>query len=60
MLSTRAALGIALGVPLLTGFNRVYVREHWATDVLGGWLLGGAVGLACAVLGARGAGVRTG
>jgi membrane-associated phospholipid phosphatase len=53
MLSTRAALGVALGVPLLTGFNRVYVREHWATDVFGGWLLGGAVGLACAVLADR-------
>jgi membrane-associated phospholipid phosphatase len=23
------------------------VREHWLTDVLGGWALGAAVGLAC-------------
>ena len=55
-LSARAALGIGLGAPLLTGFNRVYVREHWVTDVFGGWLLGGAVGLACAAL--RGAGAE--
>jgi membrane-associated phospholipid phosphatase len=47
ILSPRSAGLLGVGVPLVTGFNRVYVREHWATDVIGGWLLGAAVGLSC-------------
>jgi undecaprenyl-diphosphatase len=47
ILSRRSARLLGVGVPLVTGFNRVYVREHWATDVIGGWLLGVAVGLSC-------------
>ena len=36
----RAAL-VAWPVVALIGFDRVYVGGHYATDVLGGWLLGG-------------------
>jgi membrane-associated phospholipid phosphatase len=46
LLSRRSAWLLGIGAPLATAINRVYVREHWATDVLGGWLLGAAVGLA--------------
>ena len=41
------ALAIAVGVPLAMGMYRVIDDEHWATDVIGGWLLGGAIGLGC-------------
>jgi undecaprenyl-diphosphatase len=40
------ALGSAAGVALLVGLSRIYLDEHWATDVLGGLAIGSAAALA--------------
>ncbi|UAK26369.1 phosphatase PAP2 family protein [Sphingomonas nostoxanthinifaciens] len=41
-----ATLGVVLA--LLIGLTRIVLGVHWASDVIGGWLLGGTVALAAA------------
>ena len=40
ILTSGQAAVLGIGWPLVTAANRVYVREHWLTDVLGGLALG--------------------
>lgn len=53
------ATTIGVGMPALMGMSRVALDWHWATDVIGGWLLGAAVALAVGA-GAEHAQGRTG
>lgn len=43
---------------LLIGFGRVYVGGHYVTDVVGGWAMGGVIGVAAAVALRRWSGFR--
>jgi membrane-associated phospholipid phosphatase len=47
LISMPTPVAIGAGAPLLMGAYRVIADDHWATDVVGGWLLGGAIGLTC-------------
>ena len=42
--------GTAVAFSLLVGVSRVYLDEHWASDVGGGWAIGLAVSAACIAL----------
>jgi undecaprenyl-diphosphatase len=46
----RLGWAIALTVPIAVGISRLYLDMHWASDVIGGWLVGGAYAAAvCAI-----------
>jgi membrane-associated phospholipid phosphatase len=49
LVSRNRARAIAIGAPLAMGMYRVIDDEHWITDVIGGWLLGTAIGVGCDV-----------
>lgn len=46
LLPRKGALALGIGLPLAMGVNRVLSDEHWASDVIGGWLTGGGGALA--------------
>ncbi len=46
----RAALALAVSVPLLVGVSRLYLNVHWTTDVLGGWCAGLLIAVLSAAL----------
>jgi membrane-associated phospholipid phosphatase len=48
VITKREAVAIAAGAPLVMGAYRVIADEHWATDVLSGWVLGTALSLMAA------------
>ena len=55
-----ALLAAAVAIAAIVGLSRVYLRVHEATDVLGGWTLGGlwvavVLGVASTVACRRGA-----
>jgi len=50
ILTPREAMALRVAIPFLFGLSRVYVQEHWLTDVLGGLALGTAVGSAILVV----------
>jgi undecaprenyl-diphosphatase len=48
VISAPQAIAIACGAPRVMGVYRVIADDHWATDVVGGWVLGGAIAVTVA------------
>ncbi len=47
LVSRNAAIALGTVPPLVMGAYRVLADDHWATDVLGGWLVGAAIAFSC-------------
>lgn len=46
----RLGWAIALVVPIVVGVSRIYLDVHWASDVVGGWMVGAAYAAAVCAL----------
>lgn len=44
----RVVVPVAMVLTVLVGLSRVYLDEHWGSDVVGGWMVGTAIALAFA------------
>ncbi len=50
LLTTRAAIAIAVLPTMVIGLSRIVLDMHWATDVLSGWCIGVVVALIAAAV----------